>query len=118
LVTLFALKQPSPTLFKSLVSRLVKKLAQVPSPLASLKEISIGLYKSAAGRAGKNFGLVLPGKELVPGIKPNRTLAVLPEAPLSSKLRWLYLPLGHVNKALAKVGFVYSKRALLLSELV
>jgi hypothetical protein len=56
-----------------------------------------------AGRAVKNFGLVLQGKEPVPEIKPNGTLARLAETPFRSELRRLTHSLGRVNKALAAV---------------
>jgi hypothetical protein len=56
-----------------------------------------------AGRAVRNVGRALQGKEPVPGIKPNGTLARIAEAPFRSELRRLNRSLGRTGKALATV---------------
>ena len=56
-----------------------------------------------AGRAIKNFGLALVGKETVPDIKPNGKLANLLQAPFRSEIRSLNRSLARTDKALAQL---------------
>ena len=56
-----------------------------------------------AGRAVKNFGLVLMGKEIVPDIKPNGKLSKLLQAPFRSEIKSLKRSLVRTDKALARL---------------
>lgn len=56
-----------------------------------------------AGRAIKNIGRALVGKETVPDIKPNGKLAKLLQAPFRSEIRSLKRSLSRTNKALAQI---------------
>jgi len=56
-----------------------------------------------AGRAIKNIGRVLVGKEAVPDIKPNGKLAKLLQAPFRSEIKSLNRSLTRTDKALAQI---------------
>jgi len=55
------------------------------------------------GRAVKNFGLALMGKETVSDIKPNGKLASLIQAPFRAEIKGLKRSLVHTDKAIAKI---------------
>ena len=56
-----------------------------------------------AGRAVKNIGLVLMGKEPVPDIKPNGKLAKMLQSPFRSEIKSLNRSLARTDKALAQI---------------
>jgi len=71
-----------------------KKIANIEAAAAE--------YHSA-GRAVKNFGLAIMGKETVPDIKPNGKLAKLLQAPFRSEIKGLKRSLARTDKVLAKI---------------
>jgi hypothetical protein len=68
-----------------------------------------------AGRAVKNIGLALMGRETVPDIKPNGKLAKLLQAPFRSEIRSLNRSLARTDKALVRIDKL-EKAAELRSE--
>jgi hypothetical protein len=69
------------------------------SKIAKIDAVSEELH--TAGRAVRNIGLALQGKETVPDIKPNGKLAQLAAAPFRVELRRLNRSLNRANKSLA-----------------
>jgi len=57
----------------------------------------------SAGRAVKNIGLALIGKEPVPDIKPNGKLAKLLQSPFRSEIKSLKRSLARTDKALVRL---------------
>ena len=71
-----------------------KKIANIEAAAAQ--------YHSA-GRAVKNIGLTLIGREPVPDIKPNGKLATLLQAPFRSEIRRLNRSIARTDKALVQI---------------
>ena len=71
-----------------------KKIANIEAAAAQ--------YHSA-GRAVKNIGRAIMGKEPVPDIKPNGKLAALLQAPFRSEIKSLKRSLVRADKALAQI---------------
>jgi len=55
------------------------------------------------GRAIKNFGLALLGRETVPAIKPNGKLAKMLQAPFNAEIRGLKSCIANVDRALVQI---------------
>ena len=55
------------------------------------------------GRAIKNFGLALLGRETIPAIKPNGKLAKMLQAPFNAEIKALKSCIANVDKALVQI---------------
>jgi prefoldin subunit 5 len=76
--------------------------AAVEQAQASISKIDkVAEQYHSAGRAIKNIGRAMQGKEPIPDIKPNGKLAQLLQAPYQSEIKRLNRSLRSVNKTLA-----------------
>jgi prefoldin subunit 5 len=76
-------------------------IEQAQASIAKIEAASEAAH--AAGRAIKNVGRAMAGKEPIPDIKPNGRLARLIEAPYHSEVSRLNRALRSVNKTLASL---------------